>query len=108
MNLRNEHNHSASGADAMVRRDVSRETIEKLKTLFESGHSASSALNQLKYDLQEKEQDNYVHAAADRSVCPDLQFCYRSVLNPVNYICPTFNLPLKDNFSISIKRYISH
>lgn len=85
INLRNEHNHCASRAGVMMRRDVSRETIEKLKKLFESGHSPSSALNQLKYDLQEKEQDNYVNAAADRSVCPDLQFCYRLVTNPVSH-----------------------
>ncbi|XP_035516707.1 uncharacterized protein si:dkey-75a21.2 [Morone saxatilis] len=75
INLRNEHNHGAY--EAVTRCDVSGETIEKLKKLFESGHSPSSALDVLKYDLQEEEQDNYVYAAADRSVCPDLQFCYR-------------------------------
>ncbi|XP_070839700.1 uncharacterized protein [Chaetodon trifascialis] len=77
VNLRNEHNHHVSCAAAMRRRDVSRETVEKLKKLFESGHSPSSALSILKYDLQEEERDNYVYAAADRSVCPDLHFCYR-------------------------------
>lgn len=76
INLRNEHNHHVSHADAVMRREVSGETIEKLKKLFESGHTPSSALRELKYNLQVEEQDN-VYAAADRSVCPDVQFCYR-------------------------------
>lgn len=90
VNLRNEHNHHVSCTAATTRRDVSRETVEKLKKLFESGHSPSSALSMLKYDLQEEEQDNYVYAAADRSVCPDLQFCYRLVTSQsqnLSYIC---------------------
>ncbi|XP_073334841.1 uncharacterized protein [Pagrus major] len=77
VNLRNEHNHRGSCAQAMKRKDVSGEAIEKLKKLFEGGHSPTTALDVLKYDLQEEEQDNYVYAAADRSVCPDLRFCYR-------------------------------
>ncbi|XP_011609921.2 uncharacterized protein isoform X2 [Takifugu rubripes] len=76
INLRNEHNHHLSCA-GLVRRDVSGETIEKLKKLFESGHTPSSALKELKHNLQVQEKDNYVNAAADRSVCPDLPFCYR-------------------------------
>lgn len=79
VNLRNEHNHRGSCAQAKKRKDVSVESIEKLKKLFEVGHSPTTALDVLKYDLQKMEQDNYVYAAADRSVCPDLQFCYRFV-----------------------------
>lgn len=78
INLRNEHNHHLSCA-GLVRRDVSGETIEKLKNLFEGGHTPSSALKELKHNLQVQEKDNYVNAAADRSVCPDLPFCYRLV-----------------------------
>ena len=64
-------------AEAMRYRDVAPETSNKLQTLFESGHSPSSALTTLKYDLQEEMGDSYVFAAADRSICPDLSFCFR-------------------------------
>ncbi|XP_062297293.1 uncharacterized protein si:dkey-75a21.2 [Scomber scombrus] len=77
VNLRHEHNHRLSCADAVRRRDVSGETIAKLKTLFENGHTPSSALDSIKHELQEREGENYVHASADRSICPDVQFCYR-------------------------------
>lgn len=79
VNLKHEHNHRLSCADAMKKRDVSGETIDKLKTLFESGHSPSSALDTIKYDLQEEEGGNHLFASADRSICPDVQFCYRLV-----------------------------
>lgn len=82
INLRNEHNHQESSAGAVIRRDVSGETIEKLKQLFESGHTPSSALKELKSDLQVEDKDGEV---LDRSVCPDLQFCYRLVTNPISY-----------------------
>lgn len=64
-------------AEAMRQRDVAPETINKLQTLFQRGHSPSSALNTLKYDLQEEMGDSYIFAAADRSICPDLSFCFR-------------------------------
>lgn len=78
INLRNEHNHHLFSA-GLLRRDVSGETIGNLKKLFESGHTPSSALKELKHNLQVREKDNYVNAAADRSICPDLSFCYRLV-----------------------------
>lgn len=65
-----------SCAAALSKRDVSKETTEKLKKLFESGHSPASALDTIKYDLQEQEGSNYCFAAADRSVCPDRDYCY--------------------------------
>ncbi|XP_071500591.1 uncharacterized protein [Diadema antillarum] len=71
------HNHPLSCADALRRNDVSEATKEKLRSLFEHGHSPSSALDLLKYDLQEEHGDNYIYASADRSICPDIQFCYR-------------------------------
>ncbi|XP_038068031.1 uncharacterized protein LOC119737634 [Patiria miniata] len=71
-----QHGHGLSCADALRRRAVSEDTIGKLKDLFESGHSPSSALDALKCDLREQHGEQYVYAA-DRSVCPDLQFCYR-------------------------------
>lgn len=88
--LRNEHNHHVSCAEVTIRREVSGETIDNLKKLFQSGHTPSSALKVLKYELQVEKQDNHVYAAADRSVCPDLQFCYRLVTDPVSHKYPTF------------------
>lgn len=71
INLRNEHNHRhASCLNSTMRRVVSTETVEKLKNLFKSGHTPSSALKLLKSNLQVSEQD--AHWAS-----PDLQFCYR-------------------------------
>lgn len=77
INLRHEHNHRLFCADALRKRDVSSATTETLRMLFQSGHSPSSALDTLKYDLQEQKSDNYIYATADLSICPDLQFCYR-------------------------------
>ncbi|CAN9515705.1 unnamed protein product [Ophioblennius macclurei] len=77
INLRHEHNHWLSRDEAARYRDVSSETVAKLKQLFGSGHSPSSALHIIKFDLQEQEGENYIYAAADRSICPDIQFCYR-------------------------------
>lgn len=74
INLRNEHDHHVSSSKAIMRRVVSAETVEKLNSLFRSGHTPSSALKLLKYNLQVAEQDNRV---CNHSVCPDLQFCYR-------------------------------
>ncbi|XP_072168858.1 uncharacterized protein [Diadema setosum] len=71
------HNHPLSCADALRRNDVSEATEEKLRSLFEHGHTPRSALDLLKYDLQEEHGDNYIYASADRSICPDVQFCYR-------------------------------
>ncbi|NP_001116781.1 uncharacterized protein LOC794385 [Danio rerio] len=77
VNLRNEHNHRLHTAEVMRWRDVSNDTIEKLQQLYKSGHSPSSALKTIKYNLQEEEGDNYLYAITDRSICPDIQFCYR-------------------------------
>ncbi|XP_063965028.1 uncharacterized protein LOC135156449 [Lytechinus pictus] len=71
------HNHPLSCADALRRNDVSEATEEKLRSLFEHGHSPSSALDLLKDDLPEEHGDNYINASADRSLCPDVQYCYR-------------------------------
>lgn len=67
INLRHEHNHRLFCADALRKRDVSSATTETLRILFQSGHSPSSVLDTLKYDLQEQKGDNYIYAAADHS-----------------------------------------
>ncbi|KAL2096943.1 hypothetical protein ACEWY4_006150 [Coilia grayii] len=74
--MNNAHNHRIICAAALSKRDVSKETELKLKKLFESGHSPASALDTIKHDLQEQEGDNYWFVAADRSVCPDRDYCY--------------------------------
>lgn len=74
---RDNHNHLLNCADALSKRDVSVTTVNRLTELFQQGHSPSSALETIKYDLQEEEGENYFLVAADRSIVPDLQFCYR-------------------------------
>ena len=75
--IKNYHSHDIQSADALRRRDVSEGTKEKLINLFKSGHSPATALDTLKYDLQEENEDEYSKLSADRSVCPDAQYCYR-------------------------------
>ncbi|KAI0233583.1 hypothetical protein LSAT2_016173 [Lamellibrachia satsuma] len=54
-----EHNHEIVSADALRRRDVSGETRQKILELYRSGHSPSSALDTLKYDLHVEHGDDY-------------------------------------------------
>ena len=75
--FKNIHNHLLLTADTLKHRDVSEETVTKLRELFSKRHSPTSALNTIKLDLQIEHGDNYVVEAADRSKCPDLQFCFR-------------------------------
>ncbi|XP_017548694.1 uncharacterized protein si:dkey-75a21.2 [Pygocentrus nattereri] len=77
VHITNEHNHNIHVGDALRYKDVGEEAKQKLKKLFEAGHSPSTALDVLKYDLQLEHGDKYANASADRSICPDLQFCYR-------------------------------
>ncbi|XP_056150733.1 uncharacterized protein LOC130125243 [Lampris incognitus] len=77
VDISNIHNHNIHVADAVRHRDVGSVAVEKLTKLFEAGHSPSSALDVLKYDLQVEYGDDYIYTSADRSICPDLQFCYR-------------------------------
>lgn len=77
VHITNEHNHNLHVPDALRYKDVGPEAIQKLKKLFEAGHSPSTALDVLKYDLQLELGDDYAYASADRSICPDIQFCYR-------------------------------
>ncbi|XP_076004479.1 uncharacterized protein LOC142998387 isoform X2 [Genypterus blacodes] len=66
------HNHSMNMGNDTLQQDFGTEAAEKLTELFRAGHSPSSALDVLRYDLQvEHEGDD------DPSLCPDLQFCYR-------------------------------
>eukprot|EP00057_Strongylocentrotus_purpuratus_P026365 XP_011680839.1 PREDICTED: uncharacterized protein LOC753067 [Strongylocentrotus purpuratus] len=71
------HNHVISIPAALKYRDASPETCAKLEELFKNGNSPASALNILELELQIQDPDKYVMNCADRSICPDLHFCYR-------------------------------
>ena len=71
------HNHPVNSADALRRRDVSPQVHDKFLQLFAAGHSPSSALEVHKCDLQMEDGDSYSIQAADRHLCPDLQWCFR-------------------------------
>ena len=75
--MSSKRNHPVMCADALRRRDVGEDVKLQLRTLFENGHSPSSAHNALQMDLQISEGPNYAFVAADRAVCPDLNFIYR-------------------------------
>lgn len=75
------HNHGVSIPAALKFRKDSNDTCKKLEDLFSNGHSPSSALNLLELELQTEDPENYVLACGDRSICPDLPFCYRSVIH---------------------------
>ena len=70
--INNHHNHPVHCADSVRYRDVADETREEITRIFESGHSPSTALDVLKFQLQDKPGDDYVVLAADRAGCPDL------------------------------------
>ncbi|XP_071854151.1 uncharacterized protein [Apostichopus japonicus] len=78
VNLKWNHNHEITSADTFRKRDVSDATREKLLELFSAGHSPSSAIDTLKYDLQmENNDEDYLRLSADKATCPDLQYCFR-------------------------------
>ena len=78
------HNHAIQAASAVKFKDVSQETCNKLADLYQHGHSPSSALNMLDMDLQMDDPDGYLTKCADRSIFPDLHFCYRLVCHFLN------------------------
>ncbi|ELT95624.1 hypothetical protein CAPTEDRAFT_213324 [Capitella teleta] len=70
------HNHSTNSASAREFRPVGNDTKDALIALFRSGHSPSSALFTLKYDLQLKHGAEYVLYAGDRQYCSDVMYCH--------------------------------
>eukprot|EP00057_Strongylocentrotus_purpuratus_P010667 XP_011665141.1 PREDICTED: uncharacterized protein LOC105438693 isoform X2 [Strongylocentrotus purpuratus] len=71
------HNHQITCADALKFRDVSEETKEVLISLFKRKYGPTQAVEMIKYDLQLRHGANYHMKAADRAVCPDVQFAHR-------------------------------
>ncbi|XP_072043077.1 uncharacterized protein [Amphiura filiformis] len=72
-----QHNHKIMSADALKFRDVSKETSEKLIELFYQNHKPKAALEILKRNLQAEYGSEYCRVASDRSLCPDVMYCYR-------------------------------
>ncbi|XP_041453554.1 uncharacterized protein LOC121406612 [Lytechinus variegatus] len=68
------HNHAISIPAPL---NVSAETCEKLAEFYRNGHSPASALNLLEMEMQDRSPDEFIMKSADRSLCPDLKFCYR-------------------------------
>ena len=69
-----DHNHPL---DALRHRDVGPEARNTITELLKSGHSASSALEVYKLDLQMEHPADYIVRAKDRYHFPDMQWCYR-------------------------------
>ena len=76
----NEHNHCLACANNVRHKDVSQEMKDKFLKLYKDGYSPYATLDVHKEDLQRKYDTNYYLVAGDRSLCPDLQLCYRLVL----------------------------
>ncbi|XP_030765421.1 uncharacterized protein LOC115889529 isoform X3 [Sitophilus oryzae] len=82
--IKHNHNHLLECADALRHRRPTKETEEKILNLFSKGHSPSSALDLLKYDLQEEYGDNYYRIAADGALCPNLQWVFNKYYTTFN------------------------
>ncbi|XP_050306888.1 uncharacterized protein LOC126743717 [Anthonomus grandis grandis] len=76
LTIRHIHNHLLESADVLRHRRPTKETEEKILELFAIGHSPSSALDLLKYDLQEEYGSEYNKIAADGALCPKLQWVF--------------------------------
>lgn len=71
------HNHPVNCPDALKHRDVSDEVTKIFCKLYEANHTPATALQAYKYDIYEDQNQDFVLTSADRSVCPDLQWCFR-------------------------------
>ena len=71
------HNHPVYCADALEFRDVKEEAKAKLKALFQRKYGPTQAVEMLKLELQMEHGDKYLEYAADRAICPDIQFAHR-------------------------------
>ncbi|XP_041469625.1 uncharacterized protein LOC121419295 isoform X4 [Lytechinus variegatus] len=99
------HNHPIMCADALKFRDVSEEAKEELISLFKRKYGPTQAIDMIKYELQLKHGANYLLKAADRAVCPDVQFAhrlYRKVFKE------EFGESTGEGMLHSLRTYISH
>ena len=74
--IKHAHNHLINCADVLRHRRPTEKTKEKVLELYAKGHSPSSALNMIKYDLQEEYGDEYYLYAADGSICPSSRYMF--------------------------------
>lgn len=72
-----EHNHNIYMTDALRVSNMEDSTKGKRTNLLEAGHSPSSALDVLKYELKVEHGNDYVFYMTDRELCPTLMNCYR-------------------------------
>ncbi|XP_072043310.1 uncharacterized protein [Amphiura filiformis] len=71
------HNHPIFCADALKYRDVSDDAKSSLTSLFKRKYGPTQAVEMMKYKLQMKFGEDYHIKAADRAICPDIQFAHR-------------------------------
>ena len=71
------HNHPVMCADALKYRDVSEDTKQRLTELFKRKYGPTQAVEMLKYELLLQHKEDYLVKAADRAICPDVQFAHR-------------------------------
>ena len=75
-----QHNHDKKCDVVLKHRDVSKETELKLIDLFKSGKNPRAALEELRSDLyMNNSPAEFTTKCGDRSVCPDINYCYRLV-----------------------------
>lgn len=67
-----------------VLQPVSDDVKQKLKELYEKGHTAATAYEILKVDLLLEFPDNYHEKAADRYYLPNLPFCFKQYYKLLN------------------------
>ena len=70
------HNHSIESANAVKFHEVTDDTKNRFKELFENAHSAASAYQEYKNYLMDKHGDNYVMVSADRAIMPDYKWVF--------------------------------
>lgn len=71
-----QHNHNIIAADALKFRSPSLEITEKFHLLFQAGHNPAKALAIHQEDLQQEHEDEFYSVAADRAICPDIQWVF--------------------------------
>lgn len=75
--IKHAHNHPIQAVDALRRRRPNEETKKKFVEMLKAGHTALSAIESHKFDLQMKYGDDYYQAAGDGADCPTNAWVYR-------------------------------
>lgn len=75
--LKNDHNHSTNCADSVKYKDVPDNVRDEFIKLFQQGFHPYKALDVFKENLLLKNDKDYYLLSQNRSVCPDITWCYR-------------------------------